>query len=57
MLAGETIHIGRIVDAYEELSSKNDFVIVEGSGGLLVPILDNYFMSELAFDLELPTLI
>ncbi len=57
MLAGESIQIGRIVDAYEKLSSENEFVIVEGSGGLLVPILDNYFMSDLASDLELPTLI
>ena len=57
MLGGESIHIGKIVDAYEKLSSENDFVIVEGAGGLLVPILDNYFMSDLASDLELPTLI
>ncbi len=57
MLVGEQIQIGRIVDAYEELASQNDFVIVEGAGGLLVPIHDNYFMSELASDLELPILV
>ena len=57
MLVGETIQIGKISDAYEELASENDFVIVEGAGGLLVPIHDNYFMSELASDLELPMLV
>jgi len=39
------------------LSSDNDFVIVEGAGGLLVPILEDYFMSDLALDLDLPVLI
>ncbi len=57
MLSGERIQIDRIVDAYKKLSAENEFVIVEGAGGLLVPILEDYFMSDLALDLELPVLI
>jgi dethiobiotin synthetase len=57
MLVGERIDIKKIKDAYSRLSSDNDFVIVEGAGGLLVPILEDYFMSDLALDLDLPVLI
>ncbi|MEM7008060.1 MAG: dethiobiotin synthase [Thermodesulfobacteriota bacterium] len=57
MLSGERILIEKIKDAYEKLSSTNDYVIVEGAGGLLVPILEDYFMSDLALDLELPILV
>jgi dethiobiotin synthetase len=57
MLVGERIDIKKIKDAYSRLSSDNDFVIVEGAGGLLVPILEDYFMSDLALELDLPVLI
>ena len=57
MLAGERIQIEKIKEAYENLCSQNDFVIVEGAGGILVPILEDYFMSDLALDLELPILL
>jgi dethiobiotin synthetase len=57
MLVGERIDIKKIKDSYSRLSSDNDFVIVEGAGGLLVPILEDYFMSDLALDLDLPVLI
>lgn len=57
MLAGERIQIDKIIESYNQLSANNDFVIVEGAGGLLVPILEDYFMSDLALDLDLPLLI
>ena len=57
MLVGERIDIKKIKDSYSRLSSDNDFVIVEGAGGLLVPILEDYFMSDLALELDLPVLI
>jgi len=57
MITGERIDIDKIKDSYNQLSSENDFVIVEGAGGLLVPILEDYFMSDLALELNLPVLI
>jgi dethiobiotin synthetase len=57
MLVGERINIDKIKDSYTRLSAENDTVIVEGAGGLLVPILEDYYMSDLASDLDLPVLI
>jgi dethiobiotin synthetase len=52
-LAGEEIDLKRINSAFNNLSLNHDIVIVEGAGGLLVPITDNYLMSDLACDLGL----
>ena len=57
MLAGERIDVNRIKKSYSDLADKCDNVIVEGAGGILVPILENYFMSDLALDLDIPILI
>ncbi len=57
MLVGQRINIDKIKDSYNRLSSENETVIVEGAGGLLVPILEDYFMSDLALDLDLPIVI
>jgi len=57
MLAGERIDIERIKESYSDLSGQNETVVVEGAGGILVPILEDYFMSDLALDLNIPILI
>ena len=57
MLADERIETGKIKNAHKKLKEDNDTVIVEGAGGLLVPILEHYFMSDLALDLNIPILI
>jgi dethiobiotin synthetase len=57
MLSGERIDIKRIKDSYSKLSEQNETVIVEGAGGLFVPILEDYFMSDLALELNIPILI
>ncbi|MCI0453408.1 MAG: dethiobiotin synthase, partial [Candidatus Dadabacteria bacterium] len=46
-----------IISCFHKLSSTHDTVIVEGAGGLLVPITDGYLMSDLAFDLGLSVII
>lgn len=48
---------GRIIDAYQKLSCKYDCMVVEGAGGLLVPIHPSYFMSDLAKELGLPVVV
>lgn len=57
MISGERIYIDRIKDSFKKLSAANDTVIVEGAGGILVPILEDYFMSDLALDLGLPLIV
>ncbi len=57
MLEKKTILIKKILYAYHALRKKYDVVIVEGIGGLLVPIKKNYFVADLARDMKLPLLI
>lgn len=55
--AGQEIVVDKIKNAFQALRSSHDMVIVEGAGGLLVPILEDYLMSDLASELSLPVLI
>jgi dethiobiotin synthetase len=55
--SGVTIDIGRIAALYAEISSKHDITIVEGAGGLLVPLLPHYTYADLAKLLKLPVLV
>jgi dethiobiotin synthetase len=56
-ITGINLDIKKILSAYTELKSRYEIVIVEGAGGLLVPILNNYLMIDLIKDLGLPILI
>jgi len=56
-LEGATINIDVIFKAYERVKEQYDYVIVEGTGGVLVPIKENYFILDLIKDLACPTLI
>jgi dethiobiotin synthetase len=51
------IDLRRIAGAFAFLRSRYDAVLVEGAGGLLVPIRDGYFVADLARDLQLPLLV
>jgi len=51
------INISKILSVYKKLSRKHDIVLVEGAGGLMVPLKKNYFMADLAKDLGLDVII
>lgn len=51
------IRVSRILSAYRELQSRHDLVLVEGAGGLMVPLGKNYFVADLARDLGLDLII
>lgn len=51
------VDIEKIKKAYAELSKKYEVVVVEGIGGLLVPIKRDYFVLNLARDFGLPIII
>ena len=51
------IDISEIVKKYMQLKSQCDFLLVEGAGGLMVPIKKDYFMIDLIKDLNLETLL
>ena len=54
---GIEISVAEIKKKIAELSSEFDFLIIEGAGGLLVPITDNYDFSNLVSELDLPLVL
>ena len=51
------IELDKIRDAYSTLSQRHDFIVVEGIGGILVPIKEDYFVSDMIKDLDIPSII
>jgi len=51
------IDIDRILAAFESLQRRVEVMIVEGVGGWLVPIRADYFVSDLAAEMNLPVLV
>ena len=57
-LEGVDIRLEVIREAYLILASRHELVLVEGAGGMLVPIAAHYFMADLARELGgLPLLV
>ncbi len=54
---GVTIDIERVWEAYKELRNKHGFVVVEGIGGLMVPIDDNTLVADMALKMDLALVI
>jgi dethiobiotin synthetase len=55
--AGVIVHFSRIVQSYSELAEKAEVVIVEGAGGLLVPLNDEQDSADLVKELALPVIL
>ena len=56
-MAGTAIEVNRIREHLQRQVASHDIVIVEGAGGLLVPLNGRYSFADLAADLQLPVLI
>jgi dethiobiotin synthetase len=56
-LEGKQIVPGRIMRSFHELDRRHDFMIIEGAGGIMVPLRNDYTYRELALDMGLPVLI
>jgi len=54
---GNRIDPRKILKAYRELAGRHDFLIVEGSGGIMVPLAENYTYLELVRDMDCPVVI
>jgi len=52
-----TIHIQKIIEKHDELSKLCDILLVEGAGGLMVPITKEYMMINLIKELNAKTLL
>ena len=55
--AGVKIDIDHLLAVYDEISSSHDVTLVEGAGGLLVPLLPSYTYADFARVFKLPILI
>jgi dethiobiotin synthetase len=51
------LDLNRILTAYQELSLRHDLMLVEGVGGVLVPITRNIMAADLIKIMGLPTII
>lgn len=54
---GQAIDLDHIVRCYNELASEHDVLLVEGAGGLLVPLTEQKSFLDLAILLNLPLLV
>lgn len=55
--AHKTIDVAKIKQAYKTLRARYDIVLVEGAGGLMVPLKDNYFNADLVRELNAELII
>ena len=56
-LRKKNISIDKIKDSINKLIRKHEFLLIEGIGGLLVPILKDYLVIDLIRDLDIPLII
>jgi dethiobiotin synthetase len=56
-IEGVSIRKSKILSAYKSLSRKYDLTVVEGAGGIMVPVYKKYLFLDLASDLKLPVII
>jgi dethiobiotin synthetase len=54
---GRRIDVERLMDIYREISAAHDITLVEGAGGLMVPLLPSYTYADFASVLKLPVIV
>ncbi|HOY08838.1 MAG TPA: adenosylmethionine--8-amino-7-oxononanoate transaminase [Candidatus Omnitrophota bacterium] len=50
-------HPQTVLDKYNRIREKHDLTLVEGAGGLMVPLFDTYFMADLIKDMDLDVVL
>ena len=54
---GVTLELSTMLSAYQAISAKADWTVVEGSGGFLVPINEEQDLGDLAEGLQMPVIL
>ena len=49
--------VSTILSSFQKLSKLHDMLLVEGMGGIMTPILKDYFITNLIKDMKIPTVI
>ena len=50
-------NVSLILDRYRQLSKLHKMLLIEGIGGIMTPILDDYYIADLIKDFRLPAVI
>ena len=51
------VEVSRILRGYDRLSRRHEVMLVEGAGGVMVPVRGRYLMVDLMTDLALPVIV
>jgi dethiobiotin synthetase len=54
---GTQVDISKVIDSFKKLKSMHDVLLVEGMGGIMTPILDDYYITNLIKDMNLDSII
>ena len=54
---GIKFDIETVLDCYKELSSNHEIMLIEGIGGVMTPIFENYFVTSLIKDMNVEAII
>lgn len=57
VLSGVTVDIQTFITSYQKLKEIHDFLIVEGVGGIVAPLWQNYIVADLMADFALPVIV
>ena len=55
--AGVKIDVDHLLNVYQEISTRHDITLVEGAGGLMVPLLPSYTYADFGRVLNLPVIV
>ena len=56
-LERKSVDVNRIMTAYKELDRRHDFMVVEGAGGLMVPLKRDFFILDLMARMKLAAIV
>ncbi len=56
-LENRSVEVKQILQTYHMIRKQYDGVIVEGAGGIMVPLTEDYLMLDLMIDLQLPIIL
>jgi dethiobiotin synthetase len=54
---GRKIDLKRVIEIYRRLSGRHGFMVIEGIGGVLVPLYRNIVLADLIREMNLPVLV
>jgi dethiobiotin synthetase len=57
MLEKKEVNVDRILKSFRDLGKHYDYMIVEGIGGIMVPLKKDYYVANLIRDMKLPVIV